>query len=71
MDSHNKAVGFERRLGSYILENMRLKTLSMEEFAIQSQRMQADALALAYRSWRREWKGSGREYVGGALVWQV
>jgi beta-mannosidase len=71
MDNHNKAAGFERRLGGYILENFRLGKFDVEEVAIQSQRMQADALAIAYRGWRREWKGSGREYVGGALVWQV
>lgn len=33
--------------------------------------MQAETLASAYRLWRREWKGRGREYVAGALVWQV
>ena len=33
--------------------------------------MQAETLASAYRLWRREWRGRGREYTAGALVWQV
>jgi hypothetical protein len=33
--------------------------------------MQAEALAAAYRMWRRNWAGPGREYTAGALVWQV
>ena len=33
--------------------------------------MQAETLASAYRLWRRNWKGRGKEYTAGALVWQV
>jgi hypothetical protein len=33
--------------------------------------MQAETLATAYRFWKRNWKGKGREYTAGALVWQV
>lgn len=33
--------------------------------------MQAETLASAYRLWRRNWKGKGKEYTAGALVWQV
>ena len=33
--------------------------------------MQAETLASAYRLWRRNWKGKGKEYTSGALVWQV
>ena len=36
-----------------------------------TQIMQAETLASAYRLWRRNWKGPGREYTAGALVWQV
>ena len=36
-----------------------------------TQIMQAETLAAAYRLWRRNWKGKGREYTAGALVWQV
>lgn len=33
--------------------------------------MQAETLASAYRLWRRNWRGPGRQYTAGALVWQV
>ena len=36
-----------------------------------TQIMQAETLASAYRLWRRNWKGRGKEYTAGALVWQV
>lgn len=36
-----------------------------------TQVMQAETLAAAYRLWRRNWAGKGREYTAGALVWQV
>ena len=36
-----------------------------------TQVMQAETLASAYRLWRRNWRGPGREYTAGALVWQV
>jgi beta-mannosidase len=71
MDHHNKATGFERRLGAYILENFRLQKFDLQEYGNESQRMQADALAIAYRGWRRLWKGPGEELCSGALVWQV
>ena len=71
MDSHNKATGFERRLGAYVLENYRIDDFSLEEYASQSQRMQADALTSAYKGWRRLWKGPGKEITSGALVWQL
>jgi beta-mannosidase len=71
MDHHNKAAGFEKRLNAYILENYRLNIFSMDEYSIQSQRMQADAIGEAFRGWRRLWQGEGKEYTSGALVWQV
>jgi len=36
-----------------------------------TQVMQAETLASAYRLWRRNWRGRGRESTAGALVWQV
>jgi len=33
--------------------------------------MQAETLACAYRLWRRNWRGRGRESTAGALVWQI
>ena len=28
-----------------------------------SQIMQSEAVSLAYRAWRREWRGKGKQYV--------
>lgn len=33
--------------------------------------MQAECLGYAYRCWRREWRGDGKRYLGGAIVWQI
>lgn len=42
-----------------------------KSYVYYTQVMQAETLAAAYRLWRRNWKGRGREYTAGALVWQV
>jgi beta-mannosidase len=36
-----------------------------------TQLIQSEADGNAYRSWRRGWRGPGKEYCGGALVWQL
>lgn len=33
--------------------------------------MQSEAVGSAYTTWRREWKGPGKEYSAGAVVWQL
>ncbi|CUM49397.1 unnamed protein product [Debaryomyces fabryi] len=33
--------------------------------------MQLECLGYAYRCWRRQWKGDGQRYAGGAIVWQI
>jgi beta-mannosidase len=43
----------------------------MLSYVYYTQVMQAETLSSAYRLWRRNWKGKGREYTAGALVWQV
>jgi beta-mannosidase len=81
--NHNKAVscilrisrtdlqdGFERRLELYLMENFR-HAFDMESYIYYTQAMQAECLAAAYRLWRREWRGRGKESTAGALVWQV
>ncbi|ORX35177.1 glycoside hydrolase family 2 protein [Kockovaella imperatae] len=67
---HNKATGFERRLELYLMENYR-HAFDMESYVYYTQVMQAECISAAYRLWRREWRGHGREYVAGALVWQL
>ncbi|KAF8307944.1 glycoside hydrolase family 2 protein [Clavulina sp. PMI_390] len=68
--SHNKADGFERRLELYLMENFK-HAFDMDSYIYYTQVMQAETLASAYRLWRRNWKGPGREYTAGALVWQI
>lgn len=71
MDHHNKAVGFERRLALYVMENFHVEGMDLDSWIYITQLMQSECLAYAYRCWRREWKGEGREYIAGALVWQI
>jgi beta-mannosidase len=71
MDFHNKATGHERRIALYLVENFRYSPEPFEQFVYCTQLMQAECLASAYRLWKRQWKGPGREYCGGALVWQL
>ncbi|KAJ8514868.1 hypothetical protein ONZ45_g7646 [Pleurotus djamor] len=68
--NHNKADGFERRLELYLMENFK-HAFDMESYVYYTQIMQAETLASAYRLWRRNWKGPGKEYTSGALVWQI
>ncbi|KAJ7129735.1 glycoside hydrolase family 2 protein [Mycena epipterygia] len=69
-NNHNKADGFERRLELYLVENFK-HSFKMESYVYYTQIMQAETLAAAYRLWRRNWAGKGREYTAGALVWQL
>lgn len=71
IDHHNKADGFERRLALYVIENIRVTSLDLEPWIYATQLMQAECLAYAYRSWRRDWKCDKKRYAGGALVWQI
>ncbi|KAF8528704.1 glycoside hydrolase family 2 protein [Gautieria morchelliformis] len=70
MEVHNKADGWQRRLELYLMENFK-HAFDMESYVYYTQIMQAETLASAYRLWRREWRGRGREYTAGALVWQL
>ncbi|KZT29317.1 glycoside hydrolase family 2 protein [Neolentinus lepideus HHB14362 ss-1] len=70
MNNHNKADGFERRLELYLVENFK-HAFDMDSYVYYTQVMQAETLASAYRLWRRNWRGKGREYTAGALVWQI
>lgn len=67
---HNKAGGGLERLDLYIIKNLRF-SVDIEAYVYASQLMQADCLSTAYQLWRREWRGKGKEYCGGALVWQL
>lgn len=71
IDFHNKADGHERRLALYLVENFRYTFSPLEQYIYATQLMQSECLSTAYRLWRRDWKGPGREYTAGALVWQI
>ncbi|KAL8805176.1 MAG: hypothetical protein Q9200_005542 [Gallowayella weberi] len=71
VDFHNKAAGGERRLATYLVENIPYSHGPFEYYIYCTQLMQAECLATAFRLWKRQWKGHGREYCGGALAWQL
>ncbi|KAI9730755.1 MAG: Beta-mannosidase B [Cirrosporium novae-zelandiae] len=71
VDFHNKADGHERRIALYLVENMQYKFEPFEQYVYCTQLMQAECIASAYRLWKRQWKGPGREYCAGVLVWQI
>jgi beta-mannosidase len=71
LDLHNKADGAERRLALYVMENVRVTSMDLDSWIYATQLVQAECLGFAVRSCRRQWKGPGREYCGGQLVWQV
>jgi len=53
------------------VENMQYKFEPIEQFIYCTQLLQAECLASAYRLWKRQWRGPGKEYCAGALVWQL
>ena len=71
IDFHNKAAGHSRRLAIYMEENLQYQHQPLEYYIYCTQLMQAECLSTAYRLWKRKWRGPGREYCGGALVWQL
>jgi beta-mannosidase len=62
MAQHNKAGSYERRLATYINEEFKM-TGDLETYLYNTQLNQSEALAHAYRSWRRDFRGPGKEYV--------
>ncbi|KAL8951267.1 MAG: hypothetical protein Q9222_002746 [Ikaeria aurantiellina] len=71
VDFHNKAAGYERRLATYLVENIPYSHTPFEYYVYCTQLMQAECFATAFRLWKRDWKGPGREYCSGALLWQL
>jgi beta-mannosidase len=70
LDHHNKSVDGPRRLAVYLNDNLCVNN-TLEAYVYASQFVQAEALAQAYRGWRRRWQGPKRYGVAGALVWQL
>jgi beta-mannosidase len=71
VEFHNKATGAERRLALYLAENLNYEHKPLEAYIYSTQLLQSEALSTAYQAWRRNWKGPGKEYTSGALVWQI
>ncbi|OJD28359.1 hypothetical protein ACJ73_00230 [Blastomyces percursus] len=71
VDFHNKAAGHERRIALYLAENIKYNVEPLEQYIYATQLIQAECLSSAYRLWKRQWKGPGREYCAGILVWQM
>ncbi len=70
LDHHNKADGGPRRLAAYLSDIVRIPA-DLEDYIYATQLLQAEALAAAYRGWRRRWGEAGHRAVAGALVWQL
>lgn len=70
IDHHNKELQHERKMATYLVENFKYR-FGLEEYIYITQLNQAEAMTCAMRAWRREWKGTGKEYCGGSLIWQV
>lgn len=68
VEYHTKADNHMRIMASYLLENLRPRN-SAHRYIHLTQLVQADALAYAYRDWRRLWGAQRR--CGGALTWQL
>jgi len=56
---------------SYLVISAKKYSYRVPSYVYYTQIMQAETLASAYRLWRRNWRGRGREHTAGALVWQV
>ena len=68
LDFHNKALGAERRIATYVTENFRMRT-DLEAYIYLTQLAQSECMMFGYRGWRKRW---GQERLcGGALVWQL
>ena len=70
LEYHNKATDGPRRLAAYLSDTVRVPA-DLEGYIYATQLLQAEALAAAYRGWRRRWGGPGRYATAGALVWQL
>ncbi|OQV02702.1 Glycosyl hydrolase family 2, sugar binding domain-containing protein [Cladophialophora immunda] len=68
---HNKMEDGGDRIAHYGNANIKFETRSLPAYIYSTQLIQSETLSTAYRSWRRLWRGSGKEYCGGALVWQL
>lgn len=69
LDHHNKSDGGQRLLSGYIVDNIRVSA-DLPSYIYATQFIQAEAMGVAIRGWRRHW-GHLDEQTGGALLWQL
>ncbi|KAJ3482249.1 hypothetical protein NLG97_g7621 [Lecanicillium saksenae] len=70
LDFHNKGIGHERRMMTYVAENFRVRT-DLASYTYLTQVVQAEAMRFSYKTWRRDWGIAGARKCGGVLVWQL
>ncbi|KAJ4144706.1 hypothetical protein LMH87_003579 [Akanthomyces muscarius] len=70
LDFHNKGIGHERRMMTYVAENFRVRS-DLASYTHLTQVVQAEAMRFSYKTWRREWGTPGARKCGGVLVWQL
>ncbi|KAH7361879.1 beta-mannosidase [Plectosphaerella cucumerina] len=70
MDFRNKAIDHERRLVTYVAENLQIR-YDLPGYTHLTQVVQAEAMHFAYKTWRRMWGTPGARRCGGVLVWQL
>lgn len=68
---HNKMDDGGDRMAHYGKSNIAFEATSLPAYIYSTQLIQSEALSAAYRSWKRLWQGPGKEFCGGALVWQL
>ncbi|EJD54587.1 glycoside hydrolase family 2 protein [Auricularia subglabra TFB-10046 SS5] len=71
MTDHNKQGGYAEQLLSLYLNNNFKYSTKFEDYVYYTQLLQSESMRLAYSLWRRAFQGKGKEYVSGALVWQL
>jgi len=69
LDHHNKSDGGQRLLAGYVLDNIRVPA-DLPGYIYATQFVQAEAMGVAIRGWRRNW-GHPNTQTGGALLWQL
>lgn len=70
LDFHNKGIGHERRMMTYVAENFQVRT-DLAAYTHLTQVVQAESMRFAYKTWRRDWGTPNARKCGGVLVWQL
>ena len=69
IEHHSKSEGGTRKLAGYIIDNVRIPA-DLPGYIYATQFIQAEAMGVGIRGWRRHW-GHLDEQTGGAILWQL